>query len=65
MLQGYTQVCVAFFELLEKPHIFDGDDGLVCEGLEEIDLLIGEGTYLLSPNENRPDRGSLSQQRCD
>ena len=33
------QVAVARLQLLEQPHVLDGDHGLVGEGLEERDLL--------------------------
>ena len=33
---------VARLQLLEQPHVLDGDDGLVGEGLEQLDLPIGE-----------------------
>ena len=29
-------------EFLEQPHVLDGDDGLVGEGLEQLDLRVGE-----------------------
>ena len=33
-------------ELLEQPHVLDGDHGLVGEGFEQFDLRRGEGAYL-------------------
>ena len=33
-------------ELGEQPHVLDGDDGLVGEGLQQLDLLVGEGLDL-------------------
>src|SRR5262245_58558266 len=33
-----------FLEFLEQPHVLDGNDGLVSECFEEIDLLVGERT---------------------
>src|SRR5262245_36411677 len=33
-------------EFVEKPHILNGDHGLVCEGLKQLDLRRGEGTRL-------------------
>ena len=43
MLQGLAQFCVALLELLEQPHVLDGDDGLVGEGFEQRDLLVEKG----------------------
>ena len=42
MLQRLAQFCVALLQFLEQPHVFDGDDGLIGEGLEKLDLLIRE-----------------------
>src|SRR3990172_9941111 len=38
LLQGFGQVSVAGLELVEEADVFDGDHGLVGEGLEERDL---------------------------
>ena len=35
-----------FGELLEQPHIFDGDQRLVGEGFKKLDLRWGEGAHL-------------------
>ena len=34
------QLAVARLQLGEQPHVLDGDDGLVGEGLEQLDLLV-------------------------
>ena len=34
------------FEFLEQPHVLDGDDRLVGEGFEQLDLRWGEGAHL-------------------
>ena len=44
MLQCLAQFRVALSEFLKQADIFDGDDGLVGEGFEERDLLIGKRT---------------------
>ena len=44
MLQRLAQFRVALLELLKQPHVLDGDHGLVGEGLEQGDLLVGERT---------------------
>ena len=36
------EVAVARLHLLEQPRVLDGDDGLVGEGLDKLDLLVGE-----------------------
>ena len=42
MLQRLAQFCVALLSSLNKPHILDGDHGLVGEGFEQFDLFVGE-----------------------
>src|SRR5262249_47909712 len=42
MLQGFAQFCVTLLDLLEQPHILDGDHRLVGKGLNQIDLPFGE-----------------------
>ena len=42
MLQRLAQFRVALAEFLEQAHVLDGDHGLVREGLDEIDLPLGE-----------------------
>ena len=37
-----VSLAVARLQLGEQPHVFDGDDGLVGEGLEQLDLLVGK-----------------------
>ena len=38
-----VEIAVARLQLLEQADVLDGDDGLVGEGLEELDLRVGEG----------------------
>src|SRR5262245_53466704 len=61
MLQGFAQFCVALLDLLEQPHILNGDYGLVGEGFEEGDLLVREGTDLGAANRYVPNGHALSQ----
>ena len=42
MLERLLQLARARLHLLEQPHVLDGDDRLVGEGLDELDLLVGE-----------------------
>src|SRR5262245_43741275 len=42
-------------QFFEQPHVLDGDHSLVCERLEERDVMLGK-RYGLSPrNTNSPD----------
>ena len=52
-------------ELLKQADVFDGDDGLVREGLEKCDLLFSKRTDLRTANNNYPDWNTFSQQRRD
>src|SRR5262249_38103344 len=36
------QLAVARLELAEQPHVLDGDDGLIGEGLQQVDLVFGK-----------------------
>ena len=62
MLQRLAQFRVALLQFFEEADVLDGDDGLVGEGLEKRDLLIGEGTNLGSANLNRADGNSFAKQ---
>ena len=44
----------AFLEFLEQPHVLDGDDGLVGEGFEQLDLRRGEGAHFGATRDQCP-----------
>src|SRR6266567_1028347 len=56
LLQRLGQVAVAFLQLLEEAHILDGDDGLVRECLEQLDLRIAERDCLHANDVDGADR---------
>src|SRR5262245_49156303 len=60
---GRSLLLQRFFEFLEQPHILNRDDGLVGEGFEKRDLLLGEGSNFCTANRNHSNRCSLPQQR--
>ena len=60
MLQGLAQFCIALLDLLEQPHVLDGDYGLIGEGFEQCDLLFCERADLHAADMNRADRNSLT-----
>src|SRR5262249_29014319 len=62
LLERDSQFAVARLQLLEETDVFDSDHGLVGEGLEEADLLVGERAHLESPDEDRSDGRLLAQQ---
>src|SRR5262245_57439714 len=63
MLQCLAQFCITFLDLPEQPDVLDGDDSLIGEGLEQTDLLFGEGSDFVSTDMNRADSNSFKQQR--
>src|SRR5215813_516091 len=65
MLQGFAQFCIALLNLLEQPHILDGDHSLVGESFKKSDLLVRERPDLCSADHNGPDWNAFSKQWCD
>src|SRR5215831_15618696 len=63
MLQRLAQFRVALLDLLEQPHVFDGDHRLIGEGLEKSDLLFRKRPNFGSADLNRADGNSLTKQR--
>ena len=43
----------------EQPHVLDGDHRLIGEGVDQLDLLVGERPRLLRIRTSTPDRGVL------
>ena len=63
LLQRLGQVAVAPVELGEEAHVLDRDDGLVREGLEELDLAVREVAHLRPSDCDCPDRAALPDHR--
>src|SRR5262249_17736677 len=57
------EIAGARLYLVEQPHVLDSDDGLVGEGLQQRDLLVGKRPHLRSAKLYRSDRHTLAQQR--
>src|SRR5215467_2318603 len=51
---------ILLLQLREQPHILDGDDGLIGEGLEQRNLFVGELTDRRARHEDRSDRAALT-----
>ena len=51
------------FELIEKPHVLDGNDRLVGEGLQQLDLRRGEGAYFGATCDPVPNKFPLLTKR--
>ena len=64
-LQNVGRRCLPLQRLLclvEEPHILDGDHRLVGEGLEQLDVMIGECSGLRPRDTNDADGSSLTHQ---
>src|SRR5262245_20202376 len=64
LFQGFSQLAFACLLRFEEPRILDGDDGLVGEGLKQLDLLVGKWCNLLAKNENCSESLTIPKQRC-
>jgi hypothetical protein len=49
--------------LVKKTGVLDGDHGLVSEGGDQLNLLIGEGLDRVTPQRDHPERNTLAKQR--
>ena len=59
IFKGFLQLVLARLFGLEQPRVLDGDDGLVGEGLEQIDLPIGKVPRLRPHQYNCPDWATI------
>ena len=62
LLQRLGELGGARLHFLEQARILDRDDGLVGEGLEDGNLLLGEWPHLRPANDDCADRNVLPQQ---
>jgi hypothetical protein len=51
-------------QFIEKAHVLDRDDGLIGEGFEEGNLLLGKRSNLSAADHNSPDSKTLPKQGC-
>ena len=54
VLERLRQLLRARLHLLEEADVVDGDDGLVGEGGDEVDLALGEGAHLVRASAMTP-----------
>ena len=57
------QVAVPSLQLVEQPHVLDGDHRLIGEGLEERDLVVGESAGVAAGHRDPPNRIVVPEQR--
>ena len=59
----FGEIVGALAQFVEQPHVLDGDDGLGGEGLEQLDLLVGNGPHFRPRRRSRADRSVLLEHR--
>src|SRR5215831_20354812 len=65
LFEGDPQLAVARLQFREEAHVLDGDHGLIGKGLEQVDLLVGEGTRLRASHGNGSGGLSFAKHRYD
>src|SRR5262245_45307532 len=63
LVQRLGQLTRALLLRLEQSHVLDRDEGLVCKGGNQVDLLFREGLNSCFPERNRANRCTMTQQR--
>ena len=63
MLARLGELTALVLDFVEQPHVLDRDCGLVGEGLNQLDLLVGEGAHLGAGQGEHADRHALAQHR--
>src|SRR5262249_18519641 len=54
---------VLLLQLREQAHVLDGDDGLIRESLQKVDLILGEGPRSSSGYADHPHRSPVAKHR--
>src|SRR5215813_4114005 len=62
LLERHAQLAVARLQLGEQPHVFNGNDRLVGERLQQIDVAWREWPGLRPLDDDRPDRRAVGPQ---
>src|SRR5262245_37047904 len=63
VFDGLGKLAGSRLDLFEKARVLDGDDGLVCEGFDELYLLVAERALFGAHQEQGADQLSLAHQR--
>ena len=63
LFERFGEVARPRLHLLEQTRVLDGDNGLVGEGLEQLDLPIGKWARLLAADIDGADRFAIAQHR--
>ena len=59
LFQRLAEISGALTQFVEQPRVLDGDNCLIREILEEIDLFFGKGAYLHAKNYHRAKERAL------
>src|SRR5262245_60834932 len=62
---GLGECLILFLQFSEQPHVLDGDNGLVGEGLEQCDLVVGEWPGLRAAHGDDSDGLTLAHHGYD
>ena len=63
LLQGFGEILGALLQFVEQPRILDGDDGLVGEGLQQLNVMVRERAGLGAGNGDDADRDRAAHHR--
>src|SRR6266496_6094382 len=63
LFQRLAEFAATRLYFVERTYAFDGDDGLVGEGFEKLDLPVGKASGLGSRHGDRPDRTTVLDHR--
>src|SRR5262249_7308370 len=63
LLQRFGEITVPSLQFLKEPHVLDGDDGLVGEGLEQGDIRLRKPSGFTSGNGDGADRHPFTHHR--
>src|SRR5215468_6436101 len=61
LFERFSEVAITGLKLCKQPHILNGDDRLVGEGLQELDLRGREWSWFSAGNSDGTDRHSFPQ----
>ena len=61
--RGRRLLLQRFPQFIKQPRILDGDDGLIREGLDQRELLGGEGSNFRPPHRNRANEDTFATHR--
>src|SRR6516225_972524 len=61
VLACLLKLAALVLDFVEQPHVLDGDRGLIGEGRDQLDLLVGERLYFRARQGEHADRNTLAE----